>query len=393
MPDIEIVPRRSPGGTSTVAVPRIDSVEISLSRVPLPEGPWGDQIHRVTDIEVTVVDIRGDNGLVGTGFSHTSGMGAATIGALAHEIAPTVVGRRASPRGLWHDMYRYVHDIGGAGVTTHAISAFDIAVWDLLGKSLGVNVVDLIGRVRDVVPLYGSGINLDKSVEEVVEQARRWRADGYVAAKVKVGKPDLEEDVERLAKIREAIGSFPLAVDANQGWDYPTAVRAFSRFEQFDLLWIEEPLPADDIPSHRRLASQTRTPIAVGENLYTAAQFAQYFEADAVGFVQADLGRVGGITGYLDIAAVARTRNLPMTPHFVMELSASILAAVPNISSAEMTDGGTWTDLGIIASAGRVEHGRYHPPTAPGLGLELNRAYLDAHRIDDQTSRHEGQDS
>lgn len=368
--------RRAP-----VAVPRIDEVEITLARVPLPEGPWGDQIHRVTDIEVTVVDVRGDNGLVGTGFSHTSGMGAATIGALAREIAPTVVGRPVSPRGLWHEMYRYVHDVGGAGVTTHAISAFDIAFWDLLGKSLGVNVVDLIGRVRDVVPLYGSGINLNKSVEEVVEQVRRWQRDGYVAAKVKVGKPDLEEDVERLAKIREAVGMFPLAVDANQGWDYPAAVRAFTRFEQFDLLWIEEPLPSDDIPSHRRLAEHVTTPIALGENVYTAAQFVQYFDAQAVDFVQADLGRVGGITGYLDIAAAARTRNLPMTPHFVMELSASILAAVPNIASAEMTDGGTWTDLGIVASAGRVEHGRYHPPTAPGHGLTLDRDYLRAHAL------------
>ena len=362
-------------------MPRIDDVEISISRVPLPEGPWGDQIHRVTEIEVTVVDVRGDNGLVGTGFSHTSGMGAATIGALAREIAPTVLGRPVSPRGLWHAMYKYVHDIGGAGVTTHAISAFDIAFWDLLGKSLGVNVVDLIGRVREVVPLYGSGINLDKSIEEVIDQVQRWRAGGYVAAKVKVGKPDVEEDVERLTKIREAIGAFPLAVDANQGWDYPTALRALKRFEQFDLLWIEEPLPADDIPSHRRLASQTSIPIALGENVYTAAQFSEYFDANAVAFVQADLGRVGGITGYLDIAALARARSLPMTPHFVMELSASILAAIPNISSAEMTDGGTWTDLGILAASGRTDGGRYYPPSSPGHGLELNRAYLHDHRI------------
>jgi len=362
-------------------IPRIEDVDVSLSRVPLPEGPWGDQIHRVTDIEVTVVDIRGDNGLVGTGFSHTSGMGAATIGALAREIAPTVIGRRVSPRGLWHDTYKYVHDIGGAGVTTHALSAFDIACWDLLGKSLGVNIVDIIGRVRDVVPLYGSGINLNKSAEEVIEQVRKWQADGYVAAKVKVGKPDLEEDVERLTKIREAVGAFPLAVDANQGWSYPEAVHAFKRFEQFDLLWIEEPLPADDIPSHQRLAAQTNIPIGLGENVYTAAQFVQYFDANAVSYVQADLGRVGGITGYLDIATAARTRSLPMTPHFVMELSATVLAAVPNIASAEMTDGGTWTDLGIVASAGTVRDGRYYPPTAPGHGLELNRDYLDRHTI------------
>lgn len=362
-------------------IPRIDEVEISLARVPLPQGPWGDQIHEVTDIEVTVVDLRADNGVVGTGFSHTSGMGARTIGALAREIAPVLVGQRVSPRALWGRAYRYVHDIGGAGVTTHAISAFDIAAWDLLGKSLGVNVIDLIGRVRDAVPLYGSGINLNLPVEGVVEQVRRWKADGYAAAKVKVGKPDLEEDVERLSRIREAVGAFPLAVDANQGWNYPQAARAFSRFERFDLLWVEEPLPADDIPGHIRLAREVRTPIGLGENVYTVDQFVQYFDGGAIDFVQADLGRVGGITGYLDIASAARTRNLPMTPHFVMELSASILAAVPNISYAEMTDGGTWTDLGIVASAGEIRNGFYLPPSAPGHGLVLDRDYLAAHRL------------
>jgi L-alanine-DL-glutamate epimerase-like enolase superfamily enzyme len=366
---------------ATIEIPRIDEIEISLARVPLPQGPWGDQIHKVTDIEVTVVDLRADNGLVGTGFSHTSGMGARTIGALAHEIAPVLIGERVSPRALWNRAYRYVHDIGGAGVTTHALSAFDIAVWDLLGKSLGVNIVDVIGRVRDAVPLYGSGINLNLSAEEVVEQVRRWRADGYAAAKVKVGKPDLEEDVERLSKIREAVGAFPLAVDANQGWNYPQAVRAFSRFEQFNLLWVEEPLPADDIAGHVRLAREVRTPIGLGENVYTVDQFVQYFDGGAVDFVQADLGRVGGITGYLDIAAAARTRNLPMTPHFVMELSASILAAVPNISYAEMTDGGTWTDLGIFASTGETRSGYYLPPTGPGHGLVLDRDYLAAHSL------------
>lgn len=362
-------------------VPYIESIELQASRVPLPDGPWGDQIHHVTDIEVTLVSVTGDNGVVGTGFSHTSGMGGATIGALAREIIPTVIGRRVSPRGLWHETYRYIHDIGGAGVTTHALSAFDIAYWDLLGKSLGASTVDLIGRVHNRVPLYGSGINLNKSVDEVVEQVIRWKSKGYSAAKVKVGKPDLEEDVERLAKIREAVGRFPLAVDANQGWTYPQAVRAFKRFEQFDLLWIEEPLPADDIPSHERLARQTTTPIGLGENVYTAAQFSQYFDAGAVDFVQADLGRVGGITGYLDIATIARSRNLPMTPHFVLELSATLLAAVPNISYAEVTDGGTWQELGILSSAGQIRDGFYVPSDAPGNGLEFDHDYLTAHRI------------
>lgn len=362
----------------------IESIEIEVSKVPLPDGPWGDQIHYVTDIEVILVHVRGDNGIIGTGFTHTSGNGAQTIAACAREIAPEIIGRRLSPRGLWQYTWDYLHNLGGAGVTTHAMAAFDIAYWDLLGKTLGVPVVDLIGRVHDKVALYGSGINLHMPVDEVIDQVRRWQSLGYAMGKVKVGKPDLEEDVERLSKIREAVGSFPIAVDANQGWDFPRALRAFSRFEQFNLLWIEEPLPSDDISGHARLRKLVNTPVGLGENVYNISQFNEYFESGAVDFVQADVGRVGGITGYINIATLAQTHNLPMTPHFVFELSASLLSAVPNARFAEVTDGGTFIDLGVLTSAGTEKDGYYYPSDAPGTGLVFNWEYLNDHRIDEK---------
>ncbi|WP_413727416.1 mandelate racemase/muconate lactonizing enzyme family protein [Sodalis sp. RH19] len=362
-------------------MPVIENIELMTARVPLPEGPWGDQIHHVTDIEVAIVDVHGSNGLVGTGFSHTSGWCGATISALIKEIIPDVIGQRLSPRALWDRSYKYIHDVGGAGVTTHALSALDIAYWDLLGKTLNVPLIDLLGRVRDRVPLYGSGINLHMSVEEVIEQVRRWKSKGYLAAKVKVGKPDLEEDVERLIKIQEAVPGFPLAVDANQGWNFPQALRAFKLFEPLNLLWIEEPLPSDNIAGHKQLRERTSTPIALGENVYNLSQFSQYIDNGSVDFVQADLGRVGGITGYLDVATVARAHNLPMTPHFVLELSASLLAAVPNVSYAEVTDGGRWKDLRIVLSAGEEVDGYYVPSERAGHGIILDRDYLHAHKI------------
>ncbi|MCI1984765.1 MAG: mandelate racemase/muconate lactonizing enzyme family protein [Bifidobacteriaceae bacterium] len=362
-------------------IPTIESITLTPARVPLPQGPWGDQIHHVEDIEVIVADVKGSNGLVGTGFSHTSGWCGATIKTLVSEIIPDVIGLKVSPQGLWRRSYKYIHDVGGAGVTTHALSALDIAYWDLLAKSLDVSLWDLLGKVRDKAPLYGSGINLDLSIEEVLEQVKRWHDQGYKCAKVKVGKPDIEEDVERLTKIREAFPDFPLAVDANQGWDLPSALRAFKKFEDLDLLWIEEPLPADDIRSHKLLREQVNTPIALGENTYTLNQFNDHFEQGTCNYVQSDLGRVGGITGYLDIAAAARAHNLPMTPHFVMELSASLLTVIPNIYASEMTDGGTWTDLRIVKSSGHIENGFWVPPTAPGHGIVLDREYLEAHRF------------
>lgn len=357
---------------------KIADIQLMLSRIPLPHGEWGDQIHRVTDIEIITTRITTDTGITGTGFSHTSGVGGQTMMAMLTELLPILDGREVNPRGVWHDAWRYLRDNGPGGVTTLALAAIDIALWDLVGMERGQPLVDVIGRQRDRVQLYGSGINLHLSVEEVVEQVRCWKADGFFAAKVKVGKPDLEEDVERLTKIREAVGRFPLMVDANQGWSYPAAVQAFQRFEHLDLYWIEEPLPCDDVLGHARLRARTRTPIGLGENVYTLNQFNQYLASDAVDFVQADFGRVGGITPWLDIAALARSFNVPMAPHFTLELAAHILCATPNALCGEMTDGGTMTDLQVIEPQPH-RNGFLAPRDVPGHGLEFNWPWLNEH--------------
>lgn len=346
-----------------------------LSRIPLPKGEWGDQIHRVTEIEIITARITTDTGLVGAGISHTSGVGGRAMIAMLEELRPELEGREVNPRAVWHHSWRYLRDNGPGGTTTLAIAAIDIALWDLIGKQQQQPLVDVLGRVRDRIPLYGSGINLNLSADEVVEQVESFRAAGFFAAKVKVGKPDLEEDVERLTKIREAVGQFPLMIDANQGWSYPDAVRAFRRFEHLNLYWIEEPLPCDDVVGHARLRVRTGTPIGLGENVYTLNQFAQYLSSDAVDYVQADLGRVGGITPWLDIAALSRAFNVPMAPHFVLELSAQILCATPNALCGEMTDGGTLTELQVIEPQPPVD-GYLAARDIPGHGLEFNWPWL-----------------
>lgn len=360
---------------------RIESLEFHLSRLPLPRGTWGDQIHTVTHIEIITSRLTTDTGVVGVGLSHTSGVGGITMMAMLRELAPTLVGQVVAPVPLWHRSWQYLRDNGPGGTTTLALAAVDIAVWDALAKDRGVPLVDLLGRVRDRVPLYGSGINLNLSAEEVVEQVRGWKADGFFAAKVKVGKPDLEEDVERLTKIREAVGMFPLMVDANQGWTYGQAVQAMHRFEHLDLFWVEEPLRVDDVVGHARLRARASTPIGLGENVYTLQQFNQYLVEDACDFVQADLGRVGGITPYLDIAALARAYSAPMTPHFVVELSGTVLCSIPNGMCGEMTEGGTLSELGAIVPQ-PPQKGFYVPREVPGHGLELDVENLSRHETE-----------
>jgi L-alanine-DL-glutamate epimerase-like enolase superfamily enzyme len=360
---------------------KIESIEFQLSRLPLPKGTWGDQIHTVTHIEIITSKLRTDTGIVGVGLSHTSGVGGLTMMAMLKELTPILIGQEVAATPLWHKAWSYLRDNGPGGTTTLALAAVDIAVWDALAQEHGVPLADLLGRTRDRIPLYGSGINLNLSAEEVVEQVKGWKADGYFAAKVKVGKPDLEEDVERLTKIREAVGMFPLMVDANQGWTYAEAVRAVERFRHLNLYWVEEPLRVDDVIGHARLRARSSIPIGLGENVYTLQQFGQYLASDACDYVQADIGRVGGITPYLDIAALARAFSAPMAPHFVVELSAHVLCAVPNALCGEMTDGGTLSELGAIVSQ-PPQNGYFVPREVPGHGLELNTDYLARHKVE-----------
>ena len=362
---------------------RIEAVETQLARLPLPGGAWRDAIQDVTHIELVVTDVSTDTGLVGTDFAYTGGVGGRTLKAmLEHDIAPYVIGQAAAPRGVWHRCWHHLHNMGGGGVTTTALAALDIALWDLAAKEAGKSLVALLGPVRERILAYASGINLNKTEAGLVEQARGWRAAGFKAFKIKVGKPEIEEDVARLTKVREIAGRLPVMVDANQGWDIGTAQRAISAFEPLAPYWIEEPLLADDVEGHARLRALVRSPLAIGENVYTLQQFSHYLTCGACDFVQADVVRVGGITPYLEIAALARAWGAPLAPHFMMELSGQLLCCLPNAHILETIDGGSLSDLGALAQPIRITDGYFTPPAEPGHGIVFDRAVLRGHAVE-----------
>ncbi|HSA79408.1 MAG TPA: mandelate racemase/muconate lactonizing enzyme family protein [Geminicoccaceae bacterium] len=361
---------------------RIDAVTTQLARLPLPGGAWGDAIQRVTHIDLIVTDVTTDTGLVGTGFSYTSGTGSLALKAmLDHDIAPFVVGQPAAPRALWQKCWDHLHNMGGGGVTTTALAALDIALWDLAAKEAGKSLVALLGPCRERVLAYASGINLNKSLAELVDQVQGWRAAGFKACKIKVGKPELAEDVERLTRVREVAGRLPVMVDANQGWDIGTAARAINALAPLSPHWVEEPLLADDVLGHARLRRLVPSPIAIGENVYTIQQFNHFLAEGACDFVQADVVRVGGITPYLGIAALARAWNVPLAPHFMMELSGQLLCCLSNAYILESIDGGSLSDLGALAEPITIQDGYFTPPHRPGHGIELDRDHLAAHAL------------
>jgi L-alanine-DL-glutamate epimerase-like enolase superfamily enzyme len=363
---------------------RIESVETILASLPLPGPAWGDTIHHVTHIEILVADVRTDTGLTGTGFSYTSGVGGTTLRALLDkDLAPLVIGQEVSPRGLWRRCWHHVHDMGGGGVSTTALAAIDIALWDLVAKEVNKPLVAVLGGAcRERVLAYASGINLNKPLDALLDQVQGWQANGFKAYKIKVGKPDIAEDVERLRRVREIVGARPLMVDANQGWDIGHAARAIDAYAPQDPYWIEEPLLCDDVEGHARLRGLVGAPIAIGENVYTIQQFNHFLSRGACDFVQADVVRVGGITPYLDIAALARAWNVPLAPHFMMELSGQVLCALPIAHILECIDGGSLTDLKALEEPIRIEDGYFTPQLdKSGHGIAFDRTYLKAHAV------------
>jgi L-alanine-DL-glutamate epimerase-like enolase superfamily enzyme len=361
---------------------RIEAVETQLARLPL-SSPWRDAIQDVTHIELVVTDVTTDTGLTGTGFSYTGGVGGRTLRAmLDHDLAPFVTGQPAAPRGLWHKCWHHLHNLGGGGLTTTALAALDIALWDLAAKDAGKSLVALLGPCRERILAYASGINLNKSEAALVEQVKGWRAAGFKAFKIKVGKPEIAEDVERLAKVRAVAGGLPVMVDANQGWDIGHAARAINAFAPLAPHWVEEPLLADDVEGHARLRRLVQSPLAIGENVYTLQQFNHYLACGACDFVQADVVRVGGITPYLEIAALARAWGVPLAPHFMMELSGQLLCCLPNAHILESIDGGSLTDLQALAEPIRIVDGWFTPPDRLGHGIVCDRAALAAHAVE-----------
>ena len=361
---------------------KIEAVETSTFRVPLARE-WGDQTHRVRDIELVVTEVTSDSGLVGTGFSYSVGMGGKAIEALlTWYLAPYVIGADVAPRPLWNRMWHHAHDAGGGGITTMAIAAIDIALWDLACKAQKRSLVNVLGQHRASIDAYGSGVNLNLTFKELEEQVRGWIGAGYRSIKIKVGKPDLTEDVERVALVRKLAGPhMPLMVDANQGWDVTSACRAINALERFELFWVEEPILSDDIEGHARLRRSTNAQLAVGENVYTQFQFNQYLMQGSCDFIQADVVRVGGITPWLAIAELARTWSVPIAPHFLLEISGQLLCCVSNGAILEDVQGGSFRELGVLLHDLGTEAGRFVPPTRPGHGIEFDLAKLEPFRL------------
>ncbi|MEC3956948.1 mandelate racemase/muconate lactonizing enzyme family protein [Nocardia sp. CDC153] len=374
--------------TDTAILDRITAIEISSVVVPLPTGISDAKVltgrqRPMTEVAVIFAEIGTEAGLTGIGLGYSKRAGGPALFAHARELAPELLGEDPSDIGrLWNKLMWAGASVGRGGLAAQAIAAFDIALWDLKAKRAGLPLAKLLGAYRDSVRCYNTtGGFLHLPIEEVLERAARSLADGLGGIKIKVGHPDHAVDLARVAAVREKIGDLvPLMVDANQQWDRSTARQMCRALEPLGLEWIEEPLDAHDYTGHARLAADFDTPIATGEMLTSVAEHAELIRA-GVDIVQPDAPRVGGITRFLEIAALAEREHLTLAPHFAMEVHVHLAAAHPSEPWVEHFE---WLEP-LFDERLDIRDGRMHLSARPGLGVTISeqaRAWtVDRHRI------------
>lgn len=347
---------------------RISAARAYLVDIPV-ETPRTDAVQAFLKQETIFVHVTTEDGLEGVGYSYTIGTGGTAILALLRDyLLDQLVGLDADRiEQVWNQVYYSTRATTTGAITSLAMAAIDTALWDLRGRKTGMPLWKLAGGADNKVPLYDTeGGWLHISTDDLVAGAVSSKEKGWPGVKLKIGKPDPLEDVDRLQAVREAVGpAMHIMVDANQSMTLAQAVQRSQLLEPVGLFWLEEPMPADYVLEHGRLAQQTTIPVAVGESIYSAAIFQQYLQQGGAGIVQVDVARVGGITPWLKVAHLAETYNVSVCPHFLMELHVSLAAAVPNGHYVEHIP-----QLTAVTTDGlTIDNGYAQAPEAPGLGI------------------------
>jgi L-alanine-DL-glutamate epimerase-like enolase superfamily enzyme len=359
----------------------IVDTHVRLARVPV-DPPRGDAIQQFDALELPIVDLVDGAGRRGVGFGYTIGTGGSAVAALIRdELLEPLRGMdaRAGVRIL-ERLRAGIHALTPGCISSTALAAVDVALWDLAGHRTQTPLHLLLGGAQERVRLYNTHVGwLNRPLDEMIHLASEAvRRDGFTALKLKVGKPDPREDLERVAKVREAVGPHvTLMVDANQSWRIDEAISRTRQLEACNLYWIEEPLDATDLDGFVRLGRHVTTARAGGESLYSPAAFHAAVHRGALDILQPDVARVGGITPAIEVCHLAAAANMPVAPHVSPELSIAVAAAVPNAVFVEYIP----QMEPILAKPLTRRDGYGIPFDTPGHGIVFNPEALERFTI------------
>ncbi|SFV13407.1 L-alanine-DL-glutamate epimerase [Methylobacterium sp. 174MFSha1.1] len=361
-------------------MPRVVSLEAGYYRVTLAVT-LSDSMHGdMPAFELNTVRLRDADGAEGIGYTYTCGRNGAAIDAiLRRDIPEQIVGQEADRiEQLWQRIWWGQHYGGRGGAAVLAQSAIDMALWDLKAKRLGQPLWTLLGGHDPKVPVYAGGIDLQLPLDQLLRQTDDNLRKGFRAIKMKVGRPRLSEDVERVRAMREHLGDgFPLMVDANMRWSADEAIRAARALQPFEPYWLEEPVIPDDVAGQARVVREGGLPIAAGENLRSLWDFKQLIASGGVTYPEPDVTNCGGVTPFMKIAHLAEAFNLPVTSHGAHDVTVHLLAAAPNRSYLEAH--GFGLDA-YIAEPLAITEGFAVAPDRPGHGIAFDWKGLDAIR-------------
>ncbi|NUS02958.1 MAG: mandelate racemase/muconate lactonizing enzyme family protein [Nonomuraea sp.] len=354
-----------------IAWVRLSSVYLPLDRPVSDAKVLTGRQRPMTEIAFLFAEIGTDQGHEGIGFGYSKRAGGPGQYAHAKEIARDLVGEDPNDIArLWDKLCWAGASVGRSGLAVQAIAALDVALWDMKAKRAGLPLAKLLGAHRDSVRCYNtSGGFLHAPIGEVVDNADAALDRGIGGVKIKVGQPDTRADLARVRTVREHLGDdVPLMVDANQQWDRPTAARMGRALEEYGLEWIEEPLDAYDHAGHAALAAALDTPIATGEMLTSVAEHAELVRARGADILQPDAPRIGGITPFLRLAALAEHERLLLAPHFAMEIHLHLAAAYAQEPWVEHFE---WLEP-LFNERLEIRDGRMLVPGRPGIGVTLS---------------------
>ncbi len=364
---------------------RIQQIRLDHYRIPLP-AILSDSTHgTISHFGLITARIRTTDGIEGTGYSYVVGNigGRALHTMLCQDLASRLLDKDPEHREtLWHDLWWYIHFVGRGGLASFALATLDIALWDLAGYAQHKPWWRLLGGERRPVQAYAGGIDLQFTQEALLQQADGFLEAGFRAIKMKVGRPALRDDAERVAAMRAYLGDeFPLMVDANMQWTANQAIAAARALSDFQVYWLEEPTIPDDYAGHARIAREGRLPIATGENLHSLYEFEHMLDQGNIAFPEPDLVTLGGVTPWLKVAHMCEARNLPVTTHGVHDLHIHLLAAIPNPSYLEVH--GFGLEHYMLEEPLTLSDGTMLPPNRPGHGVALDWERLEEHRDSD----------
>lgn len=356
---------------------KIKKITTRYYRLPLEEN-LVDAIHgKHNHFEIIIAEVELQGGIKGIGYTYTGGIGGASIASMIqNDLTPFLVGKEMEhPKEMNRLMQWGIHYVARGGIASFAISALDIAFWDIMLKQMNLPLCEYSGKAKTKVRTYYGGIDLMLTEKELLGNIERQLGRGHNAVKIKLGRPDRTEDISRVKAVRRLIGDDAVFMaDANMAWDEETAVHMAKRLEEFDIAWLEEPVNPDHYEAYARIGQATSIPIGMGENLHTIYEHEMALRIGRIKCPIPDASNVGGITGFMQVSHLAGTCHLNVNSHGMQELHVNILAGLENAGYMEFHSFPIWQ---YVCNPFVVKDGYVEPSHQVGVGVEFNWEKLD----------------